>query len=509
MSKKFTSTIAGAAILITGVGLVSKGFGFLREVVYANNFGLQSNFDIYLIGAVLPITLNTSVIYLAQNYFIPAYHNKLSVGKDNAEKFFSNTFWLFLILSSLLSLILFIISPFLIKSYLTNNDPQVHEAVLKIFKIFLLTIPLNAGFSILSSYFQSEYNFKAPAVSTLFQNIIIIFLVLIFTSTLGVLTIPIGYLFGTAAQFLYLLILLKNRSRLIFRGVSINLRELGLVNKTFVLIILIEVINQLYILVDRYFYGSVDSGGIAALNYATVLYSLPISIFSLALSTAIFPKLSQSFGTKNNTMIEMQYLSGLQINIFLFVPITLIFILFGDSIIRIFYQRGSYTSDDTLMTFGILKLYSLSLIFYSSYAIINKVVYGAGLIKNLLSISIFVFLFKIILNFVLVEKFKQNGLAISTSICYIIISVSCYILILKKLKFRITKQFINGILFYALNGIVSYLILITVCEYFNFSYLLNFITLFLIFVGVYTLNIVILKPEEYLIFKDTLVKYFY
>ena len=225
MSEKFTSTIAGAAILITGVGLVSKGFGFLREVVYANNFGLQSNFDIYLIGAVLPITLNTSVIYLAQNYFIPAYHNKLSLGKDNAEKFFSNTFWLFVILAGIFSIILFLISPFLIKFYLTNTNPNIHGAVLKIFNIFLLTIPLNAGFSILSAYFQSEYNFKAPALSSLFQNIIIILLVLVFTSTLGVLTIPIGYLLGTAAQFLYLLFLLKNRSRLIFTSISFRLNR--------------------------------------------------------------------------------------------------------------------------------------------------------------------------------------------------------------------------------------------------------------------------------------------
>src|SRR3990170_948009 len=269
MSEKFASTIAGATILITGVGLVSKGFGFLREIVYANNFGLHSNFDIYLIGAVLPITLNTSVIYLAQNYFIPAYHNKLSLGKDKAEKFFSNTFWLFVILAGIFSIILFLISPFLIKSYLTNTNPQVHEAVLKIFNIFLLTIPLNAGFSILSAYFQSEYNFKAPAISSLFQNIIIILLVLVFTGALGVLTIPIGYLFGTIAQFLYLLTLLKNKRKLIFRAVAFNLRELGFVNKTLLLIILVEVINQLYILVDRYFYGSVDSGGIAALNYAT------------------------------------------------------------------------------------------------------------------------------------------------------------------------------------------------------------------------------------------------
>lgn len=507
MNKKLTTTVAGAAILLTGVGLLSKGFGFLREVVYANNFGLHTNFDIYLIGAVLPITLNASIIYLAQNYFIPAYHKKLSKGREHADRFFSNSFWLFLILSSLLSLVLLIISPYLIKSYLTSNDPLVYEEVLKIFKIFLITIPLNAGFSILSSYFQAEYNFKAPAISSLFQNLIIIFLVLIFTDSLGVITIPIGYLLGTTAQFFYLLFILKNRHRLIFSGVSFNLSELGFVDKTLIFIVFVELINQLYVLVDRYFFGSVNSGGIAALNYAVVLYSLPISIFSLALSTAIFPKLSQSFGDKKNAMVELQYLTGLRINIFLFIPITLVFILFGDSIIRIFYQRGSFTSSDTLMTFDILKLYSLSLIFFSSYAIINKVIYGAGLIGNLLSISILVFLLKIILNFLLVEKLKQNGLAISSSICYITLSASCYILLLKKLNFRITKQFIYGILFYSLNGIFSYLILITVREYLDFNYLINFIVQFLIFIGVYMLNIVIIKPKEYLIFKDTLMKY--
>ena len=99
------------------------------------------------------------------------------------------------------------------------------------------------------------------------------------------------------------------------------------------------------------------------------------------------------------------------------------------------------------------------------------------------------------------------GLAFSTSICYIILSLSCYILILKKLNFRITKQFIHGILFYSLNGLFSYLILIIAREYLNFTYLINFLLQFLIFIGVYMLNIVTMKPKEYLIFKDTLAKY--
>ncbi len=100
MSKKFTSTIAGASLLITSVGLISRGLGFIREATYASKFGLQNQFDIYLIGAVVPIIINTSILYLSQNYFIPAYHQKQQVSKEEAKVFFNNTFWTFYFFSS-------------------------------------------------------------------------------------------------------------------------------------------------------------------------------------------------------------------------------------------------------------------------------------------------------------------------------------------------------------------------------------------------------------------------
>ena len=60
MNQKFTSTIAGASIFISIVGLLSRGLGFIREIIFANNFGLETEFDLYLVGAVLPISINSS-----------------------------------------------------------------------------------------------------------------------------------------------------------------------------------------------------------------------------------------------------------------------------------------------------------------------------------------------------------------------------------------------------------------------------------------------------------------
>jgi putative peptidoglycan lipid II flippase len=394
----------------------------------------------------------------------------------------------------------------LVEAYLSRNDPSLYKIALKVFQIFLLTIPFNAGFSILASYCQAEFNFKSPAISGLFQNIIIIFSVLIFSSKVGIFTIPWGYALGTLVQFIYMFLVIKRNKGKIFRTAQLNLKELGFTNKFLILTILIELINQLYILIDRYFYGSVETGGIAALNYAAVLFSLPISIFSLALSTAIFPKISQTFYNKNFEDLQLKIFNGIKINIFIFIPITMLFILFGDSILRVLYQRGNFTFHDTQMTFQILRIYTFSLIFYSSYAIMNKVIYGSGLIKQLLKISIVIFFLKIALNFLLVNNFKQNGLAISTMISYILLTVGVYSLLLRKLKLKNSLSYFYTIVFYLLTGIISYIILLMLKPVVpNFS---NSVTAPLLFVLFYISILFFLRPDEYKMFRDAFLKIF-
>ncbi len=73
MSKKFASTVAGASIIIIFFTIIGRGLGLIREAAFAHQFGLSKEFDIYLIGAVIPAVINSIVMYLGQNYFIPNY----------------------------------------------------------------------------------------------------------------------------------------------------------------------------------------------------------------------------------------------------------------------------------------------------------------------------------------------------------------------------------------------------------------------------------------------------
>ena len=80
MNQKFTSTIAGASIFISIVGLLSRGLGFIREMIFANNFGLETEFDLYLVGAVLPISIKSVILYIKRD---PPKVNMPTITKAN------------------------------------------------------------------------------------------------------------------------------------------------------------------------------------------------------------------------------------------------------------------------------------------------------------------------------------------------------------------------------------------------------------------------------------------
>jgi putative peptidoglycan lipid II flippase len=502
MRKNFTSTVAGASILITVVSLLGKGFGFVREIVFANFFGLNTQYDLYLVGAVLPLTINTIILYLGQNYFIPTY-NKTKIEKpEGIHSFINSTFWSFSSLGLLLAAILFIFSVHIVKFYLHSASVAELNSTVNVFRIILFTIPLNSAYSILAAYLQSEFEFKSPAVSQLLLNVSIILLVFIFSNKIGIYTIPFGYVVGSIAQLIFLLVRsLKKIGLNLFsfiNGGSIR----SIINYPLVITILIESISQIYLLADRYFFGSVQNGGIASLNYAMNIFLLPVTIISVALSTAIFPKFSYSFNSNNKEDLQSKIDNFFSVNLFLFVPISFVLIYFGDIIIRLIFQHGEFNTNDTLMTFNILKYYSISLVFYSSYAVLNKLLYGTNMIKPLLYITITGCLIKISANILLVKEFQQNGLAISTSVSYLFFFLAGILLTAYFLKLKI-KRFISEFIFGAVNCFLSYgvSILIIPNDLFRYSRF-NDILRLLIFVSIYLLNAKIVSHNAVIMFEQ-------
>jgi putative peptidoglycan lipid II flippase len=239
----------------------------------------------------------------------------------------------------------------------------------------------------------------------------------------------------------------------------------------------------------------VDAGGISSLSYANSIFSLPISIISLTFATVIFPKFSEDF--KNGIeKFSTNLNKSISINTYIFIPVALLFFFFGDEIIKVLYYRGKFTSDDVVMTFNVLKLFSISLVFFSAFAIINKAMYAIGALKFLLVINIVVFLFKAVSSSFLVVYFKQDGLALSTSLSYILITIVCSVYLFRRMK--ILKNLWWSDLFISIiNGVVSISIVYIIFSLTELNYWITFFIKPLLTLSIYILNSILIGQRSF------------
>lgn len=509
MSEKFTSTIAGASILITAIGILSRGFGFLREVIFAAYFGLGPDFEIYLIAVAFPITINSVLLYLGQNFYIPTYSAIKKQGLQLERELFVRMLILFFAGGFFISLILFFLSDYLMKFYLVGSENKMSLLARDIFRIFIFTIPINAAISILNAQLQSLRKFSRPAYAQLFANLCVIILVPLLNINLGIIVIPIAYVIGSVLQLLFLISKTRPFNILDFSLIHKNLFSWirTYANSNLLLITIIEVISQFYLIIDRFFYDKVEHGGIAALNYAITVFYLPIAILSVALSTAIFPAFAENLQQRRYDTFVKKVKDSIHVNTFLFVPICIIFFFYGDLVIRLFYQRGNFSSSDTQMTYSVLKYLALSLSFYSVFAIINKIFYGAGLIKQLFFISLTVITLKFTLNFYLIDSMKQDGLALSSTISYSSMCILSLFILTKKIMIPLNVIFWKSIAIYLSNSLLSYAVTILIIKTFIADLNLFSLLSIAIFISIYLFNSYWIKDYSMIMVKQVWISF--
>ncbi|MBE2279104.1 MAG: polysaccharide biosynthesis C-terminal domain-containing protein [Ignavibacteriaceae bacterium] len=503
MSKKTLITISAASIIILLTGLLSKSLGFLREIVYASIFGLAEQFELFLIGMILPASINSIVLFLSQNYIIPQYRyliNKES--KEAAHNFINSSMTAFIILSLVITVLLIFNADFFVGLFINSNEKSFDIAV-TVFDLFVLSIPLNFPIAIIFSYLQAEFHFKSPYISQIWPNVFVISTVILFGPQVGVYSIPLGYLGGYALQLIHLLAIARKYLR-----IDLSLRHFikGFKFKIFFMTLIAEIIAQSYTIIDRFFYSKVDDGGIAAISYAMIIFLLPISMISMAFSSAILPFFSENFSKDNSEELRENIIKGISINNYLFIPLFFLLFLFSETFIFLFYQRGQFRPEDTILTAQILQIYSWSLIFYAAYAIFNKLIYSMNGYKVILIISILGLTLKAILSVWLVTELKQNGLAFATTASFFFLFLSSAIFIFVKLGISGTSGLWKDLIVSFINAVFSYVVVSFIGSYLPANKItgITIITLFLI---LYIANSLIIKQTSAIVLIDNLMKF--
>lgn len=423
------SSIKKTAIIITIITLICKLFGFAREIVLAYFFGTSYIVDSYLMASSIPGILFGWIASIALSY-TPIYTEiKENSGKDKSKEFTNSILSLVLIISAICVFVGTIFSKQIVSLTAPGFSGDVFTLTAKYFTVAIWTILFVAPIQVLTAYLNCNNKFILSNSATLvISSIQLVFIII--AGYLGIELLIYGIVVANLLHFVIVCYFaIKEGLKIKF---SIKITDE--IKNAFIIVIPIfisSMIDQVNKFIDKSFASGLIEGSIAALNYANILQGFIFSIFTIAITTMIYPMLSQAVAERNTEKVKTIFSSGINIIILLFVPITIGSILLAKPSISFVFERGEFDSASLVMTSSAFIMYGIGLLALALRDVITKVFYSMRDTKSTLYIGAFTVTLNILFNIALIRPMGHNGLALATSLSSII-SIPMFFTVLRK-----------------------------------------------------------------------------
>ncbi|MBI5267133.1 MAG: hypothetical protein HY851_07875, partial [candidate division Zixibacteria bacterium] len=329
-----------AILGMSAVILIARLLGLGRELVVASRFGTSHEFDLYLIALMFP-ALAYSVINFASYYLlVPFFTRHLKkVSADDAATLDWRAVWPLVnhlvVISLAATAILGFAGPYLVQVWVRDlNGPEL-LTVTFYSRLLAAMVLLGVIDAFLRAVLNTHRVFAYTAAGPVVENFVVIVTILTFASTLGVGAVAYGMLGGMLLQNIYLLLrVLKYRPFAGFRWSIYSAATKTLLASAGILVI-IELVNRSYFLIDRYVALPFGEGIVSALNYSQIITQLPDSVIGLAIASVLFPLFAETGRRLELDRFGDIYRRGIVGGLFIALPIALISFVFSHELVYV------------------------------------------------------------------------------------------------------------------------------------------------------------------------------
>lgn len=386
------SFFQGAAVLSITT-FVSYLMGALRDRIFAHTFGASRQLDIYNASFIIPdLLLNILVSSLLSAAFIPIFTGLFTSGEKEKALKLANTILhgaVFIIVS--FAIVTAIFMPFfskLIAPGFTGDDRATLINLSRLMLISPVFMAISSGFGAMLVSFKK---FLPYGLSPLFYNIGII---------AGTFTVPwfgiyglvIGTLFGAVLHLLPRLIAIRFSAFRYRFWVDLRDKNFLAVLKLMIPKMLGHPVEQLTFMGFTRTATLLAAGSVTAVSFARNFQSVPVALFGIAFSVAIFPTLAQYADKSDHAEFSKHFRKALRNILFFTIPCAIGLYFLSDIPIRILLGGGRFSDENILRTARVLSVFALSipvesvahLLARSFYALKNTVIPVLMSVSNLL-----------------------------------------------------------------------------------------------------------------------------
>ncbi|MGD9509622.1 MAG: murein biosynthesis integral membrane protein MurJ [Geminicoccaceae bacterium] len=177
------------------------------------------------------------------------------------------------------------------------------------------------------------------------------------------------------------------------------------------------------LMIDQGMAAMLGPGSVATLSYGGKLIALLLAFTARPLSAAILPFLADLAATDDGVRLRQTFYGWLGLLVSASLPIVAAIWLLSTPIVRLMFERGAFTAEDTAVVALIQGLYALQIPFYLAGALGSRVLNALSLNRATAIIGILNCVANIVFDYLFMRWLGLPGIALATSAVYLCSSV--------------------------------------------------------------------------------------
>ena len=240
---------------------------------------------------------------------------------------------------------------------------------------YLLLVGLSA---LAMGVLNAHGRFFAAALGPAIQNIGIIVCVLALASRMSppIMALAVGVLVGGLAQLIVQIPDLRRCDALVSPSREWNHAALGRIAHLLLPAVFGLAAVQVSVFVNTLLASFLPAGSISFLYYADRVMEFPLGIFGIALASAALPAMSRQAAANDTRALAGTLNFALRLAVYICIPATVGLLVLRAPITRVLFERGRFTSADTLATAQALSGYAIGLVAFAAARITAQAFYA-------------------------------------------------------------------------------------------------------------------------------------
>jgi len=348
---------------------LSRIAGLVREIVAASYFGVKGPMSAFTIAFQFPNLIRSLFADQAiAAALVPVFTQELERGnRRDAFRLASTLIFLALIAIGALTALLILAAPLIMPLLAPGFDGRLEDLTIALSQILFPILVLLGVSGMVVGVLNSYDRFAVFAIAPLFWNLAIIAVLVLLAPAFAeddrIYAYAIGVLVGTVVQLAMVSYDLRNTP---FRLQRVFDWRSDLIKRVLLLMLPVTIglgLINFNLVINSLFGTLVSDRAPAAIDKAFRIYMLPQGMFSIALTTVIFPTLSRYAARGAIDDLRATMANGMRQIVLLLMPAAAAILVLSEPMIRLVYERGEFDASQTELVATALFWFAFSLPF--------------------------------------------------------------------------------------------------------------------------------------------------